>query len=97
MGHQTICEPGLSGEAAYEQKLEIWQSEIIIRLQGIDGSIDKAIKGRIFPTTYKPSKQLPNEEDWLAPMWTKILETASTKASTYCHQAMLASNKLNPP
>ena len=95
IGHQTICEPGLSEEAAYERKLKIWQIEIVTTLQCIDGSIDKAIEGRIFPTTYKPSIQLPNKEEWLAPMWVKILETVSKEEVILCLQ--LRYDDIQPP
>ena len=58
-------------------------------------AIDKAIEGRIFPTTYKPSIQLPNKEEWLAPMWVKILETASEETVTLYLQ--LRCNDILPP
>ena len=95
IGHQTIRELDLSEEAAHQRKLEDWQKKIVSTLQDIDGRIDKAIEERIFPTTSKPSLRLPNNKDWLASMWVKILETANKETVTLCLQ--LRCNDILPP
>ena len=67
----------LTDDDAYEAKIRKSRDAItseLVEKVGVDITIAKDLKGRIFPATHKPSIELPNGEEWLNPMLNLILD-----------------------